>query len=229
MSFGDGTVEAEVAARYAGIDGHAIAAAQREAEAKRENVGQPVRYNSEVDPAAPTAWRPAPRLSVATEKAINFLVSLSSSRTPHVAEKVIRDWAATVHWKVVSTKIDELKAMPVVTTATGPARPAQEIPAGRYAVTGEEGQTVFVRIDRPTEGEWKGRTFVKVQAGSDLHRVSRSTSFALQNKILADGIKEAMLRYGREIGACGACGRTLTDEASREAGIGPVCRGKLGW
>jgi hypothetical protein len=35
---------------------------------------------------------------------------------------------------------------------------------------------------------------------------------------------EAAARYGRELGQCGLCGRDLTDEASRAAGIGPVCR-----
>ncbi|MES2342166.1 MAG: DUF6011 domain-containing protein [Pseudomonadota bacterium] len=28
------------------------------------------------------------------------------------------------------------------------------------------------------------------------------------------------------MGECGRCGRTLTDEASRAAGIGPVCASK---
>jgi uncharacterized protein DUF6011 len=35
-----------------------------------------------------------------------------------------------------------------------------------------------------------------------------------------------MVRYGQELGECGHCGRTLTDEASRAAGIGPVCASK---
>jgi hypothetical protein len=36
---------------------------------------------------------------------------------------------------------------------------------------------------------------------------------------------EAMALFGREIGRCGICGRSLTDEVSRACGIGPVCRG----
>lgn len=32
-------------------------------------------------------------------------------------------------------------------------------------------------------------------------------------------------RFGREIGRCYVCNRTLTDETSRSLGIGPVCRG----
>jgi Family of unknown function (DUF6011) len=45
-------------------------------------------------------------------------------------------------------------------------------------------------------------------------------------KIVMDGAEQASKRYGRELGNCGRCGRTLTDDASRAAGIGPVCASK---
>jgi len=32
-----------------------------------------------------------------------------------------------------------------------------------------------------------------------------------------------MARYGQEIGSCGRCNRRLTDDLSRERGIGPEC------
>lgn len=37
-------------------------------------------------------------------------------------------------------------------------------------------------------------------------------------------LKAAQVLFGREIGRCGVCGKTLTDETSRRLGIGPVCR-----
>jgi hypothetical protein len=37
---------------------------------------------------------------------------------------------------------------------------------------------------------------------------------------------EAMLDFGRHLGRCGHCGRVLTNQASREAGIGPICASK---
>jgi hypothetical protein len=37
---------------------------------------------------------------------------------------------------------------------------------------------------------------------------------------------EAMLNFGRHLGRCGHCGRVLTNQASREAGIGPICASK---
>ena len=171
-------------------------------------------------------------IDTASDKAIDYLVSLSAAKTPWVAQPLIIEWAKSVDRRVVSEKIDELKAMPNARQDAAPKSGSLErhnVPAGRYAVTGNEGQTVFVKVDRPTDGQWAGRIFVKVQAGDEMIRTSRPQADALLGKIAADGVQEAMLRYGREIGACGHCGRTLTNEESREAGIGPVCRGKMGW
>lgn len=103
-----------------------------------------------------------------------------------------------------------------------------EVPAGRYAVDTEEGHLAFYRVDRPTEGAWAGRTFVKVQASDELHPVRGGAAASVLHKIAVDPAA-ASLRYGREIGSCGVCGRTLTDEDSRARGIGPICAEKTGW
>jgi hypothetical protein len=165
----------------------------------------------------------------ASDRSVAFLVSLSAERTPHVTETQVRDWAATAGQRQVSAKIDELKKLPKVQASVAVPASQADVPAGRYAITGNEGHTVFVQVDRPTQGQWAGRTFVKLQTSDELRRTSRATADTLLHKIVEAGVKEAMLRYGREIGSCGHCGRTLTNEESRQAGIGPVCRGKLGW
>lgn len=43
---------------------------------------------------------------------------------------------------------------------------------------------------------------------------------------IAEAPLESAKRYGRATGICCCCGRTLTDPASIEAGIGPICQGK---
>jgi hypothetical protein len=106
-------------------------------------------------------------------------------------------------------------------------QPRVDVPAGRYAVDTEAGHLAFYRVDRPTDGKWAGYTFVKVQASDELHPVRGGAAKAVLAKIAVDPTA-AMLRYGQEIGKCGHCGRTLTDETSRELGIGPVCRAQLG-
>lgn len=103
---------------------------------------------------------------------------------------------------------------------------AYDVPAGRYAVENETGDLRFYIVDRPTEGRWAGRVFVKVMHSDERSRLFDNAAASVLAKIVAAGPFEAMLRYGREIGSCGHCGRTLTDEASRAAGIGPVCAGK---
>lgn len=105
-----------------------------------------------------------------------------------------------------------------------------DVPAGRYAVLNDEGVLRFYTVDRPTEGRWAGYVFVSVWASDERHPVKGyAARNAILNKIKEAGVQEAAERFGREIGQCSICGRTLTDETSRSIGIGPVCREKTGW
>lgn len=90
-------------------------------------------------------------------------------------------------------------------------------PLGRYALVSEDGEVKFYRAT--VDGLF-------AQGGSDLYRVTSGAAGVVE-AIAADPESASRL-YGREIGSCGRCGRTLTDTASREAGIGPVCASK-GW
>src|ERR1700745_2096360 len=164
------------------------------------------------------AFRPA------SDKAVNFLADLWMERSDKATREQVVAWASQQDRAIVSEKIDWLKDQPKLATAR---TPIPEVPAGRYAVTGEEGQTVFLKVDRPTEGQYKGRTFVKVQAGDECHSMPLPAAKALLAKILADEPKAASIRYGRELGVCGGCGRTLTDGPSGAAGIGPQCAGRF--
>lgn len=110
--------------------------------------------------------------------------------------------------------------------------------AGWYAVDHpEDGVLRFLRVDTPDEGKWRGYRFVKIQASDDFYKLGSQRpngryygkSHALVRALAQMTDEErygAMARYGREIGACGVCNRTLTDETSRKLGIGPVCRSK---
>lgn len=116
------------------------------------------------------------------------------------------------------------------------------IPAGSYAVANENGainEHSFYQIDKPEDGRWEGWVFVKILRGPDAGRLfSRSpegdvrgnkrVGAAVIRKIAAD-VQGAMLLYGKLIGFCGHCGRRLTNDESREYGIGPICRAKMGW
>lgn len=108
-------------------------------------------------------------------------------------------------------------------------KPFPDVPAGHYATKSLTGNNDldFWRVDRPTEGQWKGRTFVKrVIGGRPNAPVRGRTMFAALEAILAAGIEEAGTLYGTTLGQCRICNRHLTDETSRALGIGPDCRSK---
>jgi hypothetical protein len=141
----------------------------------------------------------------------------------------------------VSANIDRLKAEGFTgRTRSSAAAPisqeglpsAEAVPAGRYAVTTEGGATnelAFYKVDRPTEGRWAGRVFVKLMVSDEEQRMSWAATKAILAKIAEVGAAEASARYGHEIGECGVCGRTLTNDESRARGIGPICLVKNGW
>jgi hypothetical protein len=99
-----------------------------------------------------------------------------------------------------------------------------DVEAGRYALIHQDG-IKFYRVSKG-KGKWAGRTFVDAQASDDFYPVRNPQARKEILAAIAEAPYEAMVRYGHELGVCGRCGRTLTDEASRAAGIGPVCASK---
>lgn len=84
----------------------------------------------------------------------------------------------------------------------------------------------FYQIDKPQEGNWKGYTFLRRQAGDEFFKVSLPKTISVYEAILTDPEK-AIAAYGHEIGRCGICNRTLTDPQSIALGIGPICAERL--
>lgn len=90
-------------------------------------------------------------------------------------------------------------------------------PEGRYAVPGGEETDGELRFYHLVDGE------VFVMASDVEHLITNPhTAKAIIDKIALDP-EEASRVYGREFERCGICGRGLTNKASRDAGIGPVC------
>lgn len=118
------------------------------------------------------------------------------------------------------------------------------LPIGRTyaAVDNESGGVTFLIFDHcgPKDrwgmpSKWAGWVFVKQQVSDEERKLGSqrpgSTYIGqwpnLIDKVLAD-VQAAVIRYGKELGVCGVCGKTLTNAESREQGIGPVCLAKLG-
>jgi hypothetical protein len=111
---------------------------------------------------------------------------------------------------------------------------AEGIPEGRYALkkAGEDGWS-FWEIDRPTRGKWAGFTFVKMLIGAPgdyrVERVSKAVAQSVMDRIEEVTPARASMDFGQQSETCGICHSPLTNSESITAGIGPVCRSRMGW
>ncbi len=123
--------------------------------------------------------------------------------------------------KDASRDIDWLLSLPkkpVAPPVVGPA--CRQLPPGRYAIENEDGQLRFYQQWVSPDGR---RRNLYVMFGPSAAKLFPKTQESICQKILNVGVRECAIRFGREIGACSKCGRTLTDRISRELGIGPIC------
>ena len=175
---------------------------------------------------ASTAWTEDP----ASEAQLDYIKDLAQKRemSDEQAEFLARvEMGGRKLKKGEASKIIEaLKEMP----RKAVSRDWPDIPAGRYAIVDPLDDVLkFYRVDKPTEGQWKGFTFLNVYASDETYPIkNKEHKKAIMSEIAKDP-QAAMTRYGHEIGRCGICGRTLTDETSRARGIGPICAAKEGW
>jgi hypothetical protein len=84
---------------------------------------------------------------------------------------------------------------------------------------------MFISVWMNREGT---RWSVKRYESDTLVSMPRSQQYDILDRIAADPVGAAE-RYGLEIGKCGICHRTLTNDISRARGIGPVCAERWGW
>jgi hypothetical protein len=160
-----------------------------------------------------------------TTARIDFNAAWAAAKNDFAGLEAAQERAA---YEAKMARDEELEQSQLDRTVTSWPSAREAVEAGRYALE-VDGVTKFYKVDKPTEGRWAGYTFVNVQASDELYPVRNKIARDEILNLIAANPKEAMLRYGKELGHCGHCGRTLTDETSRSLGIGPVCRGKLGW
>lgn len=175
--------------------------------------------------------------NTATAKQISYINSLKSQRDVSVgtdAAEALELGRQLWHFgkfssKAASAVIDALKA-------AGP-KPADhgtevvEISTGRAKSSTPEGMHKFggviFKVQKAIHGS--GRLYAKAlvedgdggwrfeYAQGAVHNLSESTRLTI----------EEAKEFGALYGTCCVCGRTLTNEESIEAGIGPICAGKF--
>lgn len=105
------------------------------------------------------------------------------------------------------------------------------LPEGRYALPRNTPDSAgnMITFFEVFEGR-KGKRIVQLIAdgGHDYAQKTLPVDFQVYAaKHIAEDVKGAMARYGHETNTCGKCGRPLSNDESRAAGIGPKCAKSL--
>jgi hypothetical protein len=197
----------------------------------------------------PTAKRDAKPSVPLTEKQRSFLLKLSAAK--------IADWDGSAEQVAVIDRLSKSEASRAISRLLdAPDQPAKssanpalsnfpDIPAGAYALEeswstdtngdgADEGIAVqFYKVDRPTEGRWAGRTFVKALFGAPRNwreeKLNFSVQLAVANKINKIGAEECARLFGQKSECCGSCYSPLSKQQSRAAGYGETCAGNNGF
>jgi hypothetical protein len=107
------------------------------------------------------------------------------------------------------------------------------VPAGRYAIKGQDGSIDFYQVDRPTQGKWAGYTFIKLLVGSvgsfNEIRQSKASSASILAKIEDMGAEVSARLFGQATQTCGHCSSPLSTPQSRCSGYGETCASKHGY
>lgn len=181
----------------------------------------------------------------ATQKQLDLVLKLineafgpgSELANAHIRTVAQENAAGKITKGRASAMIERLLEIKRTGTPEAPSTPEAlgHLEPGYYAENDANGDLIFFRVREGTdEGKWVGWQFVDRLSGDNSSRMGRidpKGRYLGFNGDMLQGVRRdpvsAMRRYGREIGSCGRCGRTLTDEDSRSYGLGPTCRQKV--
>lgn len=101
-----------------------------------------------------------------------------------------------------------------------------EVQAGKYALRNEDGEVRFYKVAKILHEDKPRLVYQLIGAPGD---------FAHRRLYRADGVmariakdpKAAFALFGQEVGQCGVCSSPLTQQHTRERGVGDICWGKL--
>lgn len=155
-----------------------------------------------------------PGLTAASPKQADFIRSLWAAKgLPGDVEAAI---AALMTRAAASALIDSLKACETQVTTCPAEAKAEGLEDGIYLLDGQ-----YRKVYRTQSGH----QVAKVWDGAEWEYVGKAglKGLTAEHKLTLEQAK----RFGHIYGVCCVCSRTLTDEESIAAGIGPVCAAKF--
>lgn len=142
------------------------------------------------------------------------------------ANQTVESWAANIPAGTpLSERVNKPSPVDRIRTAAACLPNTKKC---RYALH-RDGIWKFYVVSKPQSGRWAGYTFVSRLASDTEYRVSSVNAQADILEAIAFNVEQAASDYGHQVGRCGICNRTLTDQESINLGIGPICAGKVGW
>lgn len=123
----------------------------------------------------------------------------------------------------VEVDLTPIRTMFETAVANGYKKPtyrAEGLVINRAPDTGSNPGALYVKDEA---GEYKGKI-----VGTTFHPVRNAAPAGEVLLVIARDPLQAALRYGQRTGRCACCGRELTNHASIDAGIGPICKEKWG-
>lgn len=172
-----------------------------------------------------------------TDKQISFYKTLVNGKQLSDDQRALLKGAlGRFDRRTVQATFDWLIGLPWTPkpTLNKPTTPTEKpihdgINQGYYAVVDpQDNVTKFFQVRRPTAGNWKGYVFLSAVSGENHLSIRDQNERDRIYGLIAKDILGALKLFGQKIGKCGHCRKQLTDEVSREFGIGPVCRKALG-
>lgn len=173
-------------------------------------------YDTFGSPFGPSG-APAPTANPATDKQIGFIVRLAEQHSADL-DSILngREWSEVTKIEA-SAIINTFLNMPKPTP-----KPRDEIEDGMYRFD----ETIY-KVQHAVHGSGRqyAKELVQYADGSWGFEYARGIVYKLrpEHKMSLEDAKA----FGALYGTCCVCGRTLTDEKSIEAGIGPICAGKF--
>ena len=171
------------------------------------------------------AQAPSRTVALASDRQVDYILGLLDERVApegfdldEATEAAIRRLTA----ENASALIRALKVQPRKPRGEQAEQQQAQIVDGHYAIRSADEVVRFYKVYTFRDGN-RG---VSIQASDELHPMPRVAAEQVLGQIAAD-VESALALYGHEIGRCGVCHRTLTNEESRARGVGPKCAAKI--